>query len=217
MKLFKYQSINKNSLSGLASGTLWMSKAANFNDPFEFATQPSLTVSTDLPGQELDDPPRTKLYEDLNGRGVISLSARDDNILMWSHYAAEHTGMCLGFEPTETFDLSGDKSPFRKVEYSSDLPKVMDYDNFWGTKASVPVLTTKADDWRYEEEYRIILERGDGSFEYGRVMRLVSVIFGCRAADEDKLLVKRSLGDRSVQFLEAVMSPHKYRIIICPL
>jgi hypothetical protein len=35
------------------------------------------------------------LQEFVNRLGVVSLSARPDNTLMWAHYANDHKGMCL--------------------------------------------------------------------------------------------------------------------------
>lgn len=35
----------------------------------------------------------------LNMVGVVSLSKSPTNLLMWSHYANEHKGVCIGFKP----------------------------------------------------------------------------------------------------------------------
>lgn len=39
----------------------------------------------------------------LSSIGVLSLSAAPTNMLMWSHYASQHSGFCLGFERTAGF------------------------------------------------------------------------------------------------------------------
>ncbi|MYL96140.1 DUF2971 domain-containing protein, partial [Citrobacter werkmanii] len=53
--------------------------------------------------------------------GVICLTPKPDNYLMWSHYAASHTGFCIGFdekflETIEDIELAG------YVNYSDDVP-----------------------------------------------------------------------------------------------
>lgn len=53
--------------------------------------------------------------------GIYCLSATNNSILMWSHYADEHRGYCLGFE-------AGDTTPFfgaaQEVRYSDTYPVV---------------------------------------------------------------------------------------------
>ena len=88
----------------------------------------------------------------VNGLGVLSLSATDSNILLWSHYAAGHTGLCLKF-------LTSNNTPFfglaQKVEYMPNYPEV-DLLNSSPVEQFQAFLLTKAIDWKYEEEWRII-------------------------------------------------------------
>jgi hypothetical protein len=44
-----------------------------------------------------------KMDTDLAGLGVLSLAKKADNVLMWSHYAENHTGFCVGFQLSEKF------------------------------------------------------------------------------------------------------------------
>jgi len=52
-------------------------------------------------------------------KGVACFSAKNDDILMWAHYADGHRGFCLEFDTTY--------APFnkaRKVNYIPDIPQV---------------------------------------------------------------------------------------------
>lgn len=40
---------------------------------------------------------REQTWRSVNKAGVLSLSTRPDEVLMWSHYGASHTGVCLRF------------------------------------------------------------------------------------------------------------------------
>ena len=51
--------------------------------------------------------------------GILCLSARSDSVLMWSHYADKHRGICLEFQ-----HLDQQKMPPLKVVYSNDYPTV---------------------------------------------------------------------------------------------
>jgi hypothetical protein len=47
------------------------------------------------------------LDEAVNSAGVLSLSAKPDHILMWSHYADSHQGICLRFRASQTTPFLG--------------------------------------------------------------------------------------------------------------
>lgn len=80
-------------------------------------------------------------------QAILSLSGTARNILMWSHYARDHTGYIIGFD--------GDHEYFgqrvTKVEYSELRPSIDP------TQSEHPpdVFHTKSVDWSYEEEYRL--------------------------------------------------------------
>lgn len=78
--------------------------------------------------------------------GILSLSATNKNILMWSHYARNHEGFVIGFDGNhEYFGKS-----VEKVIYSETRPY---YDPT--IKSHEPtIFNTKNIDWAYEQEYR---------------------------------------------------------------
>lgn len=84
--------------------------------------------------------------------GVLSLSARWDSILMWSHYANFHKGFCVGFNE-EKMRLSGIFNCGGLVKYSDDFPLIDPHTN----EIDVMFLQTqyKAKNWEYEQEYRL--------------------------------------------------------------
>ena len=43
-----------------------------------------------------------KIKSNTQNMGVLCLSERDENILMWSHYAEDHKGFCIEFNELET-------------------------------------------------------------------------------------------------------------------
>ena len=48
---------------------------------------------------------RDSLQKEVDACGILSLCAKNDDILMWSHYASSHRGICLEFK-------AGDNDPF---------------------------------------------------------------------------------------------------------
>lgn len=114
------------------------------------------------------------------GLGVFSLSARNDDILMWSYYARHHEGICLGF-----LHRVGPLGPAFPVEYASTFPQV-DWLNDDDQTQIGAFLLTKADAWRHEREWRVLnWDGGPGVRSYPPAL-LAEVILGARMPEEDR-------------------------------
>ena len=89
---------------------------------------------------------------------VLCLSAKSDNILLWSHYANSHRGYCIEYR-AKRIDAEN-------VIYKPDAPTIKikellptefeDYQSITGCKIKKALLT-KLIDWKHENEYRFIL------------------------------------------------------------
>ncbi|PHK92948.1 hypothetical protein CR162_21185 [Pseudoroseomonas rhizosphaerae] len=158
----------------------------------------------------------------VNQAGVLSLSARPDAVLMWSHYASSHTGICLRFRATEGI------IPFRaaqRIVYQAERPvlnPVFDEPDAIMAKTFL----TKADFWQYEEEWRVISHPGSPVNQvggYGAMPfdpdALDGVIFGCKARQRDIDDVRSWVAGRKqpVELLRAVSDPDFFRLDIVSL
>lgn len=123
---------------------------------------------------------------------ICCFSTQKDNVLMWSHYADKHKGICLGFElPILCKDYS-----IYPVNYISKIERIhgmvsMAYVfNYW--------LTRKSSYWKYESEVRAIsIDKPDLiNFEQGL---LKEVIFGCK--------VKK----KEIEFIKKLMKMNNYK------
>lgn len=86
---------------------------------------------------------------------VLCFTDSPSNMLMWSHYADSHKGICLEFD-TEKNELTPNVfDKIYQVEYTKSYPKI----NFITEEKSEfyrKVYSTKYSDWKYEHEYRAI-------------------------------------------------------------
>ncbi|MBD8627639.1 DUF2971 domain-containing protein [Oxalobacteraceae sp. CFBP 8753] len=82
--------------------------------------------------------------------GILCLTPKWDNALMWSHYASNHSGICIGFKTTE-----GVFRTAMPVVYAKKLP-VIEAPGTLGRDLYDQVFMTKFEHWSYEEEWRII-------------------------------------------------------------
>lgn len=122
--------------------------------------------------------------------GVACFSERNDNLLMWSHYADGGKGFCLAFDTRGApFFNKNFGVTIHKVKYSSALPA-----GPGGRISYVNFLMHKSEDWKYEEEWRYIkrydngLEDADRYVGYaGKVLK--AVYFGTNATNDTKALV----------------------------
>jgi len=154
------------------------------------------------------------LQDTVNRIGVLSLSATNRNILLWSHYAAGHTGICLKFRATNNTDFFGYSQP---VEYSPNYPEI-DLLNNSPDEQVQAFLLTKAIDWKYEEEWRIIdHEKGPGDKKFPQEM-LLEVIFGARMEQKDKSAIVEWVRDRntSIQLSQTSLADGSFSLVIEP-
>lgn len=116
--------------------------------------------------------------------GVLSLSMRNDSVLMWSHYAQEHKGFCIEFSNFSTNDL-GKRAI--EVQYAKQYPLFSSVDVI--TRAiGRELFVTKSEDWSYEKEWRIIVN--DGNVELPFPGEMKSIIFGLKMDTKDKDRIK---------------------------
>jgi Protein of unknown function (DUF2971) len=125
--------------------------------------------------QELDEFQADKtsqlLEKLLNERyGIFSMSQDADDLLMWSHYAAEHRGIVVGFQSDHQFFEEG--GMLREVDYRENRVSVSTVDGIIrvaGYKVSddqhppVATMLRKHPAWNYDKEVRLItlLENAD--------------------------------------------------------
>lgn len=227
--IYKYFCVNENTKDSLKEAYLWLSSPTTFNDPFDTWTEfvsfnPSAQqinemgerASLQFQREQFDnfvtsrpDQFRQAFYQALRGtvetRGVCCFSKNNESILMWSHYADRHRGLCLGFDPNESrLDLM----PAFDVRYTLDFQPV----NYFSMsrEALIFMHITKSVEWQYEKEVRILRDRV-GRMPFKREA-LREVIFGCRidqsAKDDIIDIVENNY--KGVVFKQAKMIPGKF-------
>jgi len=150
-------------------------------------TATAITASS-LPETMAED----ELEKRIKSRGVFCASATADNILMWSHYSAEHRGLCIGYE------IDYEKLKFAdvfEVEYlESDDRDVLEPNDLFDAKTAIrKLLTIKSHHWGYEKEWRLVLKSplaNDASGEEHPAPGVIKeIIFGMRMPEEQRLVV----------------------------
>ena len=115
--------------------------------------------------------------------GVLSLSEVPDDILMWSHYADSHRGVCLEFDGYFEFF-----SAAHRVEYPQTRPQINPFRQN-PTEMMEAALLTKAERWKYEREWRIIQYKSGSGIKHCPPASLTAVILGADISDRDAEMV----------------------------
>lgn len=126
------------------------------------------------------------------------------NVLMWSHYADNHYGMCIEYHFSEGFTKTDDNRVlrFRNVIYKPKEETVSLDTHEINTDLS---LLTKMDAWKDENEVRLIsyIPDAEGPFvplKLNAESRIKSIYFGIRCPQSDMATVRSILKGQDVQF-----------------
>lgn len=215
--LLSFRPISKYALSDLINNELTVCSPRVMNDPFD-----TLLLSwgdyhiRKKQGRKYVDP-YVKSMEYFRIRSFSRIQKEDEgakilsNVLMWSHYADNHYGMCIEYHFSDDFTKTDDNQVlrFRNVKYkageepvSLDIPKI-------DTDLS---LLTKMDAWAYEKEARLVSYIPDieGQFvpiKLDSSSRIKSIYFGIRCPDRDIATVRNILKGQDVRFYQMKPAP----------
>lgn len=133
--------------------------------------------------------------------GVYCLAEENTNVTMWSHYAGNHSGLCLGILLYEVVFAE-------KVSYVPEAPKV----NFSEllddglTRNDYKWIFSKHHDWKNEKEWRIVVQAGNQLLSLPGQIKTVT--FGLRMNNEKRRIIQEILKDETnIQYFEMIRNP----------
>lgn len=167
--------------------------------------------------QPLTQKLNTEITEQLTRSRVFCLTERNDNLLMWAHYADSHHGVAFKFRRLEQLDHRFlVAQPVRYSDEPVSFPNLPDYvDHLLGlTRYDLISLVweiafRKHSDWRYEQEWRVHIalradeDPGPGYSDDAEPPELFEAIFlGCKmesqAATELVALIREKLPQTAI-------------------
>ncbi len=180
--LFRYRQPTQWTLDEISKHQIYAAKPSELNDPFEYTAPvfwnvdlmrrkfieefaPERGILPEDAAKEFDlwhELGKIKLLQGIRHlrdfSGVICLSAIPDSIRMWSYYAHAHEGICIGFDTKlRPFNMAlevkyqNPDSPFDIIAATKNDP----------TEIAGHISLRKAEEWKFEGEYRIPISIGD--------------------------------------------------------
>jgi hypothetical protein len=175
--------------------------------------------------------------------GVLTLARRPDTILLWSHYADDHKGICIELDTARHPDLLPNLHP---VGYALESPVISkgfanllialkdadkpaldkavllsiadpDVEGRWSDLDIRSWFLTKARPWAYEREWRSIKE-GSGTLPIPDAA-IAGVVIGCNAPPEVEEKVRAWVQGRprKVRLRRAVKRRGAFALDLVPL
>lgn len=145
--------------------------------------------------------------------GVLSLTEKHNNILMWAHYANNYKGFVIEFDERHEF-FSQQRFPeetfagLKKVEYSDVRPS----HQFMSEITPKEMFLIKSKEWEYEQEWRMIASLAEAIANLDKVEKpildpdglpvilspipldcITGIIFGSRMTEENRKKISNLL------------------------
>lgn len=211
-KLLSFRPIGKYSLMDIINKEITVSHPKVMNDPFDTIYLQWLDYYNQNNDKErkhikpmLEAMGNVRIRCFVNNQPDVTDSEPVSNILMWSHYADSHRGMCLEYHFSNKFmNQTSDDAVlhFRKVNYGPDALSIK------SEQMTTDIgLLRKCNAWEYENEVRLIsfapnrkedfipIKLDDGSF-------VSRVFFGMNCPKRDIDTVRSILTDGKTEFYQ---------------
>jgi hypothetical protein len=147
----------------------------------------------------------------LNEFGIFSVSTIPNNLLMWSHYANSHKGICIGFNAKKLYDICN-FSMLGPVTYFDKYPNMSllrDNEDLLYNQ-----LYNKSLDWYYEKEFRYIKINGANTKVQFTSDIIEEIYIGCLTSPADLILIKQLRKEKfpDVRLYECKKSRNGYHL-----
>ena len=209
-RIFKYTSFCT-AQKIIKNGNIKFSKPSVFNDPFDcdidilkfdFTSELSEEVKRDIRevkkicknNPKFSEAEKEKsFWEDaykesqinkIKSSCITCFSLVNDSVLMWSHYAEKHEGICLEFDNSISprFENLNDNTDISEGQVLYSDYEEINYLSIEKREAIRRLFISKNSSWSYEKEYRMILLKDKPEYQNFNPQFLKSIYFGLKVS-----------------------------------
>ncbi len=144
--------------------------------------------------------------------GILALTENFENLLLWAHYANKHTGFCIELDAQllnkliiGEFQNNRELAFIFKVKYQNKFPIINPCKHSFEQRTQLQFLI-KSKDWRYEQEWRILLLNGSRQNRELPPEVFRKIYFGLKTDSNDIEISKELLGqyNSKIELYQAV-------------
>lgn len=147
--------------------------------------------------------------------GVFCLAETINNVLMWSHYGANHYGIALQFDFRQ--GNAEQLLPIWKVDYQPVRPVIADMHIAIQERPLADALAIKADFWRYEQEWRVMkADKARTILPFDRSI-ITGIALGAKCTAENEKLIREMIGDDVISLYQMRVSDRTFDLTIAAL
>jgi len=160
-----------------------------------------------------------------NKFGICALTSKSDNLLMWAHYAKNHTGFCVGLDRDVIICAQHKLAEAHKIlldmvkiNYHKKMPKLNFFNSMLSNRGKddiITLLSTKSDHWSYEDEYRLTLWE---KINHGQIFpkdTFRTIYLGCKISYKNRERILQILDDKEMdtEVFQASISRDCFKLI----
>ena len=234
VECFAYRAVNKYLLDSFKNEKLSMSSPTTFNDPYdcpilELLNQYGDNISKLIRAAYKDclkitcfvKNTKVKPIFDEDNNPIRVKKHKNDpneylNELMWSHYAKNHTGVCIKYHFRNEFtkfadDGKGQIAYFRDVEYISNISKFAKA----GSISLSNAFFVKGKAWEYENELRLLSYDPKGVGNYANIDAkdcIAVVYYGLKCPERRRTRIMNILKNYKWVNVKRVLNPTTQKV-----
>lgn len=243
--IYKYYSDSQRNLDAVFDNKMWYSSPTEFNDVFDCDISVDKKSILDsllkLTPKDIPIRPGSPTWKKINEKltkgihdilmafnkeksqvGVACFSELEDSLLMWSHYAHNHKGLCVEYNLLDMNKQLG-FTPI-PVIYSNNRVCLseLNIDNIERDSLILTIcaLSSKSPEWSYEKEWRVIRDhKACGKlWDYDKKGALLdmlaptSIILGCEATKEFVIKVKAYCKSKKINLYQMEKDAEQYKL-----
>lgn len=147
---------------------------------------------------------------------VSSFCENFDHILMWAHYSDNHKGFCVECDLSTSLENDPNIRYLYPVFYSDDLTdftnqyeslmKAENFGSLWAKKAAI----FKAQIWRYESEWRLIIADGGSMEKHRRFFPIKAIYIGAKIEDENREKILDVAKSKNINVFRMYLSEDRF-------
>jgi len=162
-----------------------------------------------------------ELYQDFNLQikssfRICSFSTINTSLLMWSHYAKNHTGFCIEYD-TGSLKYNSLQRQLYPIIYTDNLFNTTKYQNIdLPDRNNLHLMLSalyKSIEWKYEKEWRLIIHGGI-NIENHIMPRPKAIYLGSQINNDNKLKLIKIATYKNIPIFQMELDSTKFRLNI---